>query len=762
MEADIRPAQESDFRYVSVGPQEDPLSKAAEDLPVVGPSGTMAKSAEATHGSRLIADHARHGVLASIGGIEIAAQSGLIAEGVALTVEHGLNIGVGGLLVVGVLPNLASKLALLCSYKKRLSIIEKQEATCRRALEAAKGELPSVGSAEHKVHSVKIMHLQRELDRCERAREALKESRFRMATAANNAVEVSAGAVRIAQHAGSLAGTVAGQAALGLKFAVPCLGCVIGAFWAMWGGVMSRKAMSEYLDVRKQLKECEAELFLTDPLNRERVRKFYETYPHPIESLEGKSSLRKRFELNKWIQEEYKSELNTYNLSLLSLTAQRAELEKEIKENSLSPDDNGPLLTLTKKIADLEEARPRPLPITLDNVNTALGKASEPPHEDDPTRAECLAVRKAFLEKKVKVVEEEGRKQFFRFCHYALLVTIGVLGVAAGAIAIAATAGAALPAAALLGLFVVMIPVGGGVLGTDLAAMIQERIKGGKQREIPRTLAAAQLSHVLALVLKQDEGKLLQEFKICTSRQLEDKAMELYQRKDISPDDRKRILRAVGLDPTAGPADATLEYIADLAKKISDRSTLDEQQEDLKALGIELGAGVQDRLSEAKLLSILSSELGPLVPQDEGEEARHFLSSMGIHEFVTPTELARNIFYLEKEGKKTVLQKMDLRPEKGQTDFTKEGLAKMLGRKFPQLFSRGHERSARHLLSWAGINKYAFPKELAKQIRSLPQERQGPVCELMGLAPSGDEKVLAQELKERFPILFPIASISRM
>ena len=665
-----------------------PASERVARFDVDPPPGTMSLVGEVTHVPRLAADHLRHAVLTGSGAVDLASKLGGLSENVAGAAVGGLNIGVGSLLVVGVLPNLASKLALLCSYKKRLNILKEEKEAKQKAIDEAKKKLEEPAPEPVRDATAKrIIYLRRELDRCDEAYRALKESRFRMATAANNILEVSAGAVRIARFAGSFTGTITGATATALKFVIPGLGIVTGGFWAVFGVVMGRKAWRAQREAQAELQQCEAEIFLSDERNRSRCREFLKDLPLTSQS----PTFRNKLALQVLVQAEYKKQLEAFEASAegQSLKAAKealAELERQMKLPdrlaSLAEDKR----QLVAQIAELEAKRPRPIPITLETI----GKFRE--EKPLASSVKCAALRKAFLEKKIAVLTQERRKQIVKFCHYALLVGVGVLGVAAGALAIGATAGAATPAvaAALLGLFVIMVPVGGGILGTDIAIIIFDRIKGHEERKIPKTLAAAQLAKELGALPDEDrrsalkavgfsedldEEGILAQLTPLSQAKIEQLANVLYGQ--MKEGQRDRMLRAVGLDLRVSPSAMLTEYIAALAKDLA-KLPLDKQQEALLSLDALPTEGLTSAMSEPQLLDHLTSRLSLLFPKDEGEEARHLLSSYGIDEFLTAQDLADKILKLDTSEE--LLGKM------GMTGVVPDRLAKQLQKRFPYLF----------------------------------------------------------------------------
>jgi hypothetical protein len=606
----------------------------------------------------------------------------------------GLNIGVGSLLVVGVIPNLVSKLALLCSYKKRLRVLEEQKKAKQAAIDEARGKLDSLAPGQARDAAAKrIIYLRREFDRCDEAYRALKESRFRMATASNNILEVSAGAVRIARFAGNFTGTITGTAALALKYVIPGLGIVTGGFWAVFGVVMGRKAWKAQREAQAELQRCEAEIFLSDDKNRDRANAFLQRIPS------GEPTFRNKLALRVLVQTEYKERLEEFEKSpdgqeLNKAKKTKAEIERQMKSCKDKPEDLAGLVKtradLEARIAELREKRPRPIPITLETVEM-FGEEKKP-----TSSAKCAALRKAVLEKKIAVLTQERRKQIVKFCHYALLVGIGVLGVAAGALAIGATAGAATPAVAagLLGLFVVMVPVGGGILGTDIATIVFERLKGHEERAIPKTLAAAQLAHELASLPDEDrrsalrtagldesldENKILEQLTLLSRAKIEQMASELYG--IMKEDQRDRVLWAVGLDARVNPSAMLTEYIASLAKELA-QLPLEQQQEALQSLDALPTGGLASKMNEAQLLEYLTSHLSILFSKDKGEEARHLLSSYGIDEFLTAQDLSDKIHALPPDKGVELLEKM------GMKGLPPDRVVKQLQKRFSYLFLR--------------------------------------------------------------------------
>ena len=611
-------------------------------------------------------------------------------------------------LVVETLKGFVHNLTSLFGYKKRLRALENELATKRTALENASAALDSLPESDREVASKKIISLQRDLDLCLEEHRALKESRFRMASASNSALETSASAVKLVRFVANFAGALTGAAATTLNYTLPGLGIVTSSFWAVFSGVMGHKAWKAYRETQAELERCEAELFLTEEPNRKRAADFLVHNSHQIPT--GEPSFRKRVALHALVQSEYKQRLAEFESSddgerLAQQKKTLASIDQEMKQSK-----NDPLTlsyfsslrsSLEKQIAILESARPRPIPITLETID--LFRAEKPMVPLTPLFAKCAAINKASLEKKVAVLTQEKRKQIVKVCHYAVHVGMAVLGITAGALAIAATAGAATPvvAGAALGVFVLVFPAEAGLFGTDAATSFFDRAKGKEERKIPRSLAAAQLAHEISLLsdeereaglaaaslsLQKDETQILKQLAAFSGPEIERIAICMHLH--VDKDRRNRILQAVGLDQHVSPSVSVTEYLRSLAHEISELD-VDGQQDALRSLGILPEADLASRMTEADLLRYLTSRLSLLFPKDKGEKVRHLLASYGFESFSTPKELASLILALPEDERHTLLEKLEIPNEtgKGKT-LTPERLSVRLKSRFPYLFPK--------------------------------------------------------------------------
>jgi hypothetical protein len=617
-------------------------------------------------------------------------------------------------LVVEAFRSLVTKLSSFCGYKKRLRALADVIDATQKAIDEASQTLTSLSEQANAVTAKRIIYLQRDLEKSVGDYRALKESRFRLLTASNSALESSGSVMKLAGYAGRLTGTISGAAATALNYTIPGLGIVTSCFWAVFSGVKGIKAWKMYRETRAELQRCEAELFLTDDANRSRAYEFLAKNTDQIPS--GESTFRKRMALRALVQREYKGRLRAFEegpdgIKLRNLKRQLATVEREMKQERGQPELEQHRVFLKAQIEILEGMRPRPIPITLKTME--LFRAERLLVPLTPLSARCAAVRKAFLEKRVAVLSQESRKQMVRVCHYALHVGLAVLTIAAGALAIGATAGAATPlvAGAATGLFVVILSVEGGLFGTDMATSIFDRLKGTAERKTPRALAAAQLAHELSLLPPQDRDaalatasisietkggsqgsqeeiklQILKAFALFSGAEIEQIAICMNE--PLNPEQRSRMLRAVGLDPRANPSLAVTEYIGSLAHQIAGLD-VGGQEDALRSLGILSEGGLADKMTEEEILRYLTSHLSLLFPKDEGEKTRHLLASYGIEEFLTPTELAAKVFKLPEEKRGVLLKELGIPTKTAKGKSLTQGLmAVRLKSRFPFLFPK--------------------------------------------------------------------------
>jgi hypothetical protein len=616
--------------------------------------------------------------------------------------------------VVEAFRGLATKLSSFCGYKKRLRALADEVETTQKAIDEASQTLPSLSEQAKAVTAKRIIYLQRDLEKSVRDYRELKESRFRLLTASNSALESSGSVMKLAGYAGRLTGTISGAAATALNYTIPGLGIVTSCFWAVFGGVKGIKAWKTYQETRAELQQCEAELFLTDDANRSRANEFLAKNMDQIPS--GEPTFRKRMALRTLVQREYKGRLRAFEESpdgirLSNRKRELAAFERDTKQKRGQPEIEQHRALLKAQIEILEGMRPRPIPITLKTME--LFRAERPLVPLTPLSARCAAVRKAFLEKRVAVLSQESRKQMVRVCHYALHVGLAVLTIAAGALAIGATAGAATPlvAGAATGLFVVILSVEGGLFGTDMATSIFDRLKGTAERKTPRALAAAQLAHELSLLPPQDrdaalatasisieakgilpdsqeeiELQILKAFALFSGAEIEQIAISMNE--PLKQEQRTRLLRSVGLDPRANPSLAVTEYIGSLAHEIAGLD-VGGQEDALRSLGLLPEEGLADKMTEEDLLRYLTSQLSLLFPKDEGEKTRHLLASYGIEEFLTPAELAAKVFALPEEKRGVLLKELGIPTKTAKGRSLTQGLlgVRLKGR-FPFLFPK--------------------------------------------------------------------------
>ena len=536
---------------------------AGEGFRAEPPPGTLRTASTVTHGFRLAADHLRHALQTSCAALEVYAGKGMgffghLSEAGAKTAVSGINIGVGSLLGVGVLPNLASKLTLLCMYRRRLAeanaMIEEKEAALQKARDELRAlQKGSITIAAHrdpkarderqalprgritiaahrdsgKQHadhlSKMITLLVRERDGCVQARNQLKEFKFQMMSAANNVLEVTAGALRIAQSAIPIGAYMTVKTAAALSKAVPGLGIVTGAFWALYGGAMGVRECLAFRKTEASWKKAKAETSLSDSRTCGRLAK--------LAIKDGSTD----------------AEI-------------RDALKKEWKTNQ------------TRAL------------LTVEQFRVYRERQSLPQTE---LIQQCLALRQAVVEKNQHILSIERRRQICKICYYACLTVVGLLGVAAGAAAIAVTGGAAAPV--LLALFIPLIVLGGAAFSTDLYGGFLERHKAKVEKQMP------------GLTSKVKEFTKI--------RNIDDLGLLADKISQEPEEGRKNCLRAMGI--------------------MVDATTL---------------------IDKSSILEALTHHCSVLFPRAAQEEAIHLLASFGITNFSSAEGLAGQIDGLKSKN----------------------------------------------------------------------------------------------------------------
>lgn len=650
------------------------LKKGLQDLSTERPPSALEGVGHATHVYRLSSDHLRH--LSQLGYIttEFYKQKGFeffgtLSETTGELTVSSLNIVTGACLVIGVIPNLASKLGLLMTYRKRMIQVEDQIKEKEEAIERITGHLQRDPS--NKDLAMTMVLLQRELQECKIARDDLRNSKFRMGSAANNVMEIAAGAARVTKIGVGLAGGASPATTHVLANLVPGLGIATGAFWAAYGSILTVKSLLAFHKVDKKLGAAEERLFFCDPVHEQEYKNF-------------------------------RSYLVGENVVIERMSAKRIKKELQKYEKSAAG-------------------------VSPEKLKAYMARIKNPPTQVAmPTQTRlfqrCCALKKALLEKKVQLLTLERKKQLLKICHFALLATVGLLGIAAGTAGIVLSGGT-LAVPILLALFIPLFIVGGGILSTDIVVGITETEKKKLER-----------LGCLTPKIKQKTGirSLKDLIPLCNE------IWNAYQ--DLNQ--REQFLKQIGVDLEGETEEET--------KKKRELLT-----------------------SEAGILRLLYDHFSDLFPKEGEPQIRRLLQTFSIEHCTTPEDLADDILKL-REVRREFLKSLQISEEeiKGENEQeSKEKLEKILEQRYPNLFIE--EEMLRRAIFQTGIHCISTPQQLAGDIHKLSTkedykgyEKALELLDTLGIARTAvykkveekwqiDTETLKKILENRYADLFP-------
>lgn len=287
---------------------------------------------------------------------------------------------------------------------------------------------------------------------------------------------------------------------------------------------------------------------------------------------------------------------------------------------------------------------------TTDELKEMGGDVGKPtPAPAKPTLAStCIALKRAFLEKKAEILTQEQRKQIAKICHFSLVVTIGLLSIAAATTAIVLSGGTlALPI--FLGFFIPFV-----LLGTGMVTM--GKIAGYFEKKEKLEMAVGLTEEVKESTgIRRPEDLLKLSNKICTDI------------KDV--DERRTFLKNnFGIDVPTEDGLKNLrnqinEKVMETQGEAINKKKKQELQEEIAHLEEKRRVEKERRNSldsEEGIASLLVDHFSTLFPIQEGAEIRHLLHTYSIDHFTTPEDLATDIRALEKLDRGKLLTKLGI------------------------------------------------------------------------------------------------------